>query len=78
MKRTGMCPKCSSDNILVDAKVVDRGESFAQHHMIVSTFRNPDALIWKGQQSSEVSAWICGDCGFIEFYADSPDDLALP
>ena len=78
MKKTGICPKCDSSNIIADAKVIDRGESHAQYQLTVATFRNPDAWIRKGQQSTKVSAWVCADCGFLEFYAKHPQDLVLP
>ena len=77
MKRTGICPKCASSNIIADAKAVDRGEGNAQSEKIIATFRNPDAFILKGKQTTTVSAWVCCDCGFTEFYADNPKDLEL-
>ena len=75
MKQTGTCPKCSSRNIIAAAKAVDRGEANIQNEKIIATFRNPDAHIMKGKQTTPVSAWVCRDCGYTEFYADRPRDL---
>lgn len=77
MKTTGTCPKCGCTEIIADATAVDRGDSNSFREMEVATFRNPDALIFKGMQSTTVSAWVCSDCGYIEYYADSPANLKL-
>lgn len=72
MKQTGKCTKCGSDDILADAKAVDRGHGNSVNDMTVATFRHPQALIFKGMRESTVSAWVCMDCGYIEYYADRP------
>lgn len=77
MKRTGKCPKCSSSDIIADAKAIDRGDGNAQLEMSVATFRNPNAIIFRGKQQSKVSAWVCATCGYVEYYADHPQDLKL-
>lgn len=78
MKQTGKCPKCGGTEIIADAKAIDRGDYNSQHEMSIATFRNPQAFIFKDKQEVTVSAWVCGSCGFIEYYADSPVRLKLP
>ena len=78
MRRTGKCPKCGSADLIVDAKAIDRGDSDRKHEMSVATFREPDAFIFKGEQSTTVSAWVCASCGLVEFYADKPRNLRIP
>ena len=78
MKLTQRCPKCGSDDIIADATPIDRSHNRAQTEFSIATFRKPDAFLFKGQQSSNVSAWVCGACGFVEFYADQPQALKLP
>ena len=78
MKKTGKCPKCGCAEVIADAKAVDRGDVNSIRDMEVATFRKPDALIFKGQQLTTVSAWVCSDCGYIEYYADSPANINLP
>jgi predicted nucleic-acid-binding Zn-ribbon protein len=75
MKKTNTCPKCASRNIIVDAKAIDRADDNWQRELSVATFSNPEALIMKGQRETTVSAWVCGECGYIEFYADHPKTL---
>jgi predicted nucleic-acid-binding Zn-ribbon protein len=78
VKKSGACPKCKSTKVIADARVRDRGD-FANmaHELQISTYRNPDAMIFKEARLSTVSAWVCGDCGFVELYADSPRTLIL-
>ncbi len=78
MKQTGKCPKCGSSDIVADAMAIDRGHAHSEQEMIVATFRKPEALIFKEKQATTVSAWVCADCGYIEFYADSPRTIKLP
>ena len=77
MKQTNKCPKCSSSNVLADARVIDR-TYMGTYEFTVSTFRNPEALVLKGETSSTVSAWVCAECGYLELYADRPDKLRRP
>lgn len=77
MKNTKKCPKCSSTEIISDAKAIDRGHSDFQRELSVATFGKPDALVFKDKHLSTVSAWVCAKCGYVEFYADAPADLKL-
>ena len=77
MKTTETCPKCGSKNIIADAKAVDRGDGNLQKEKMIATFRDPDAMFFKGKQSTTVSAWVCVECGYTEFYADNPRALVL-
>ena len=70
MKKTGKCPKCGSTEVIVDAKVCDRGEGDSVGEMKIATFQKPNALIFKQKQETPVSAWVCVPCGFVELYAD--------
>lgn len=77
MKRSGKCPKCLSTNVIADARVRDRGHYNSVSDMSISTFRNPDAKVFKDTRISDVSAWVCGACGYIELYADEPKTLTV-
>ena len=76
MKRTKKCPKCGSNDVIVDAKAIDRTQSSNQE-LTVATFKSPDAVIFKGQRKTNLSAWVCVECGFVEFYADEPKALKV-
>jgi len=80
MKRTNKCPKCGSSDVIADAKAIDRSYGSygsTQTDLTVSTFRKPDAVLFKGQQNTPLSAWVCAECGFVEFYAESPKTLKM-
>ena len=77
MKRTNKCPKCGSSDVIADAKAIDRSHQSNQTELTVATFRKPDAVLFTGQQVTTLSAWVCAECGFVEFYADSPKALKI-
>jgi ribosomal protein S27AE len=77
MKHAKTCPKCDSSDIIADVRAVDRGDGNASYDLHVATYRKPAALLFKGKQTSTLSAWVCGRCGYVEFYADAPDALKI-
>ncbi len=78
MKRTNKCPKCGSSEVIADAKAIDcSGEYNVEYELTVATFRKPDAMLFKGQQKTTLSAWVCTDCGYVEFYADQPNQIKV-
>ncbi|WP_459554510.1 hypothetical protein [Lacunimicrobium album] len=72
MKQSNTCPKCGSKEVIADAMAVDHGEANMELDMTVATFKTPENWLFKGKMSTKVSAWVCGGCGFVEFYADEP------
>lgn len=74
MKRTNKCPKCGSGDIISNAKPMG-GSDYAA--VWIATYRKPDAIIFKGQQTSSLSAWVCADCGYLEWYADNPKRIRV-
>ncbi len=72
MKQTGICPKCASEDVIADAKVVDRGEYGHAFEMTLARAARPGAPAAKDERPTTVSAWVCAGCGYIEYYADNP------
>ena len=75
MKQSGTCPKCASKQIIERAIVQDRSHLPVDQRLRVITFRDPQAAFDTEPVFSSVSAWICGDCGFMELYANKPEVL---
>jgi predicted nucleic-acid-binding Zn-ribbon protein len=75
MKRTKKCPKCDSRDIIADAKAMDRTHHSSERELSIATFQQPDAFLFKGKTTTTLSAWVCADCGYVEFYADSPQSI---
>ncbi len=78
MKQNHRCPKCGSTDLIADATPLARTDLDPTSEMRIATYRKPEALLFKGQQSSNLSAWVCGGCGYVEFYAHKPDALKSP
>ncbi len=74
MKATEECPKCGSKDVTANAVAEDQTNYGPQAHKI-AVYQKPDAIIFKEKSSSSLSAWVCTDCGYVEFYADNPSAL---
>ncbi len=76
MKHNHKCPKCSGTDIITNARVLTRINA-AEGDLTLATYDNPEALLFKGKQSTIVSAWVCAGCGFTEWYAADPNVLRV-
>lgn len=76
MRQNRSCPKCESKDVIEDAYVLDRGHMNGDAgELALATYKKPDAFLFKGKRSTAISAWVCGKCGYLELYADSPQML---
>ena len=80
--KDGVCPKCGMDkvmpNMLVQAGVSLAGKSPETGKLLVRLEQPIDTKKWIQTARSEewsFHAWVCGSCGYTEFYADDPDKL---
>ena len=62
------CLKCNSDKIIPNAMVLDTGQ-YSSGYLQIAFDGNPDALVFKQRIKSTVRVSICGNCGYLEFYA---------
>ena len=74
MKSEGSCPKCGSQRLVTDVKVLDRDYPVGGE-LTVQVSRRPSAWLFKGKQSTHLTACVCADCGLTEFYAHEPEVL---
>ena len=47
----------------------------AEQNFTVRVDSDPTAMMFKKSTRSDVQAWICGQCGYMELYADKPGEL---
>jgi len=71
MKQTNKCPKCGSGEVIADAMAVDANA----YPLSVATELAPEALVFKDRRFSDVTAWVCAQCGYVELYAKAPGTL---
>jgi len=69
------CSKCKSPKIIPRARIIDRGDYNIHTNLTVHVYENPEAMIFKGTNQGTLSAWICGECGYVETYIDNPEEL---
>jgi hypothetical protein len=44
-------------------------------HLWVIVARKPKAALFRGETRTELSARVCGDCGYTELFAENPSGL---
>ena len=71
------CPECESERIIKDALALDRGDYNANVGFQVAVDEKPEAFMFKQRITSTTNVEICGDCGYIQFYAKNPESLWL-
>ena len=59
----------------VGALLVDRGDHHSKNDLTVTVYQKPGALMFKGTVYSDVTARVCGNCGFIELFATAHKQL---
>ena len=70
------CAKCGSDSVIRRAMVIDKVTAMgAEQNLTVGVNADPTAIVFKKPARSDVHAWICGQCGYVEIYADDPAEL---
>jgi predicted nucleic-acid-binding Zn-ribbon protein len=78
MRKSGICPKCSSNQMLHVGAVADTGES----HVIVRPMNL--AMLFTGtgffgdeknSSAGRLTAVVCKGCGFAELYVLDPDNI---
>ena len=67
----GICAKCSSKDLIDEAQIVDHGDI----NVGVKAYRDPGAFVLKGKVRQRVLARVCGSCGYLELYAENPQEL---
>ena len=73
---TPRCLKCGSDAMVPEVRVIDRGDANTTRLTTeLGLATKPDAVLFKGEVRVETTASVCGDCGFVELYANDPHTL---
>lgn len=65
------CPKCASDETMDGAFVSDA----TGQRIVVGVAHHPDLGPLAQTASTQVHASICGACGYVELYANQPQEL---
>ena len=70
-----VCARCGSESVIPRLRVVERGEDGARHDVQLEIQRRPNAMFFKRPERTTLFARVCGDCGQVEMYADTPRAL---
>ena len=69
------CPRCGSDAVIPDVRLTDRTEDGTHRTATLGLYRKPSARLFKRELRVELTARVCSDCGFVDFYAADPAAL---
>lgn len=74
------CAKCSSTRVIPRVFVVDESPTTSEgvprdNPLRVRIEGDPSAWIRKDRLYGELTARICGDCGYTELYVQNPSEL---
>ena len=76
MFESRVCAKCGSDKIIPRVRLMDRGHgSVDAGDLSLVVYEKPDALIFKGRSVGRLHARVCGSCGYVEMFVESPEEL---
>ncbi len=75
-----MCVVCRSERIIPMATIGNRPETFAGPGLATSEpaiviHTNPQATLMKKPVYGRIHAWVCGECGHMQLFADNPQAL---
>ena len=74
MQRVDKCSKCGSSAVVQRAMVADRNQN-TENDLKLRVDAEPSAIVFKKAARSALHAFVCGSCGYVEFYADNPKEL---
>ena len=69
------CSRCGSDEVIPRVRVAERGDDNMRYDLQVEVQRRPNAMFFKRPHRADLTARVCGACGYTELYVDAPDAL---
>lgn len=68
--KSGLCPKCGSKEVISNVEVCSgENEAVRPVSLSVPLPRAHTRVVFHHSETSEVRAWVCGACGYVELYA---------
>ncbi|QDT47647.1 hypothetical protein Pan258_16830 [Symmachiella dynata] len=74
MKTPTHCQICESEKIIPRVWFVEQSPYSSGTYKAV-VYRNPHAMIFKDPIKANTTAYVCGECGHIEFRVDKPQQF---
>jgi predicted nucleic-acid-binding Zn-ribbon protein len=76
--KDGKCPKCRSDHVIPGLNVYAHAQEGGGSIYVQLKQPEPEKrpFIWKQDyKNASFQAWVCGECGYTEYYAVRPADM---
>jgi predicted nucleic-acid-binding Zn-ribbon protein len=79
MRKSGICPKCSNNQLLHVGAVADTGRSETEvRPMMLAAIFIGTGLLGGGEnfaRAGQLTAVVCRKCGYTEFYVLDPETI---
>ncbi len=72
MRGQTRCPACGCNSIIHATEILDRGDGNQRYPLALA---KPSA--WRGRTVGELEAYICTDCGLVEWYVKDPAEVEI-
>ena len=69
------CAKCGSTKLIPGVTVKDQGQYSDGQLKALVGYLNPEAMVFRGRTYAKLRATICGECGYVELWAEDPARL---
>ena len=69
------CSNCKSNNIISNVRIIDHGHGDYKRDLALETYKDPNAIFFKGTKRFPLKTEVCSNCGKVEFYIDNPQEL---
>ncbi len=73
--KNGICPKCNSHEIVENLPMIEHGHLNYRMDFSLIVDTKPEALVFSGAVKSQLYAWVCAQCGYVELYTTHPEAL---
>ncbi len=71
--KNNICPKCNSNKVIPKVRILDHDYGINKNLSV--QMKNSNHKYFYSTTESQVVAYICGDCGFMETYVTDYKDL---
>ena len=69
------CRECGSEKIVPNVRVADKDQSGTKQNLSLVFDESPDALVFKNRLLFDLKANVCGNCGYVQLFAENYKDL---
>ena len=71
MKESKKCPKCNKGSVYYVDNIPEMGDYLTVNELKLGLKKE----LWFGRDGGVLTAYVCSECGYTEFYLKNPKEL---